>query len=103
MGSNTACTFDFFWNGALYGFGPETLDGFASSRVLGRPAANPAAAAADAATVITDGSDDAFNGDVDDGPASEVEQTPSTEGDAADDNAEEIQQRNLFLPLVTQQ
>ena len=103
LGSNTACTFDFFWNGALYGFGPETLDGFASSRVLGRPAANPAAAAADAATVITDGSDDAFNGDVDDGPASEVEQTPSTEGDAADDNAEEIQQRNLFLPLVAQQ
>ena len=103
LGSNTACAFDFFWNGALYGFGPEALDGFASSRVLGRPAANPAAAAADAATVITDGSDDALNGDVDDGPASEVEQTPSTEGDAADDNAEEIQQRNLFLPLVTQQ
>ena len=103
LGSNTACAFDFFWNGALYGFGPEALDGFASSRVLGRPAANPAADAADAATVITDGSDDALNGDVDDGPASEVEQTPSTEGDAADDNAEEIQQRNLFLPLVTQQ
>jgi hypothetical protein len=107
LGSNTACSFDFFWNGALYGFGPEALDGFASSRVLARPAANPAAAAADAATVITDGSDDAFNGDVDDGPAGDMEQTPSTEGDAAADNADgntEANQRlQLFLPLVVQE
>jgi hypothetical protein len=107
LGSNTACSFDFFWNGALYGFGPEALDGFASSRVLGRPATNPAAAAADAATVITDGSDDATNGDVDDGPAGDMEQTPSTEGDAAADNADgntEANQRlQLFLPLVVQE
>lgn len=107
LGSTTACSFDFFWNGALYGFGPEVLDGFASSRVLARSAANPEAAAADAATVITDGSDDAFNGDVDDGPAGDMEQTPSTEGDAADDNAdgntEASQRQTLFLPLVTQQ